>query len=234
VSSQLVEAFGRLVGSLFFVLIVWRFAWQDATGLTRLGPFSVWLLTAAILVYEIATHILPLSGGFHYWTINPVETISVSLNALTTGPLEEIPFRGIILYAFIRLWTNAEEGIVKSVLLSAILFGGSHLIHILFGRPIVQASLIALNASLAGIYYAAIVLRWQTIWPAIALHSLLNTVAAIVAYNTPGFDESEPALIAAILFQVPIVVLGMYLIMRVRPQKIVLYAAKENHYPQIR
>ena len=30
VSRALIEAFGRLSGALFFILIVWRFAWGEA------------------------------------------------------------------------------------------------------------------------------------------------------------------------------------------------------------
>jgi hypothetical protein len=103
------------------------------------------------------------------------------------------------------------------VILTALVFGGSHLIHILFGRPIPQATLIGLNAALAGIYYAAILLRWRTIWPAVVLHSGLNTAASIVAFNTPGFSEPVGTLWVTIAFQIPIVILGIYIISRIRP-----------------
>jgi hypothetical protein len=225
VDRNLIEASGRLSGSVFFLLIIRQFRWAVPSGIARWSSISAWLLALTICGYEVITHVLPLTGGFQYWNINPIETISVSLNALTTGPLEENPFRGLILYAFIRLWADSEKGIMKSVLLSAILFGASHLIHILIGRPIAQAKLIALNAALAGVYYAAIVIRWNTVWPGAAIHGLLNVVASIVAYNTPGFEEPVLGLTIAVLFQVPLVGFAIYLIRRDKPHTIISYTA---------
>lgn len=221
VGRNLIEALGRFVGAVFFVFVILRFKWLEKTGLSRLGPITVWLFAMAILFYEVITHVYPLMGDFDLGNIDTAESASVALNAVTTGFIEEIPFRGIILYAFIRLWADSKEGILKSVLLSALIFGGSHLVHVLLGRPIPQATLIALNASLAGIYYAAIVLRWNTIWPAVAIHSSLNAIASIVAFNTPGFNESIWTLLLAVVFQIPVVILGGYLISRIKAMKVV-------------
>ena len=189
-----------------------------------LGSPGAWLVGFGILVYEAVTHIYPLAGDADLAGAIWPETAPVALNALTTGPLEEIAFRGLILYAFLRVWATTGAGIVKSVLASSLLFGASHLIHILLGRPLPQALLVAANASLAGIYYAAIVLRWKTLWPPIAIHSLLNALAAIVAFNTPGFEESVGALLLAVALQVPVVVLGAYWIRRASPKEIHAHA----------
>jgi hypothetical protein len=75
---------------------------------------------------------------------------------------------------------------------------------------------IALNVFLAGIYYAAIVLRWKTIWPAIALHSLLNALVAMFAFYTPGFQEPAGVLFLAVLFQIPVAILAFLVIARIR------------------
>lgn len=220
VGYNLTEALGRLLGSAIFVFLLWRFGWQEDAGLMRFGSLTVWLAAIIILAYEVATHVYPFLRGSELSNINPTETAAVALNAVTTGPLEEIPFRGIIFYAFLRLWAGSTNGLVKSLLLSALLFGGSHLIHILLGRPIPQAMLVALNAMLAGIYYAAIVLRWKTIWPPIFLHSGVNVFAAIVAFNIPGFSEPVPALLLAVAFQIPIVIWAGYLISRIKPVRV--------------
>jgi len=73
----------------------------------------------------------------------------------------------------------------------------------------------------AGIYYSAIVLRWRTIWMVVVLHSLLNVAAAVLAYNVPGFEEEVSALLLAIVFQVPLVIWGAWLISRIKPRSLV-------------
>ena len=59
VARNLFEALGRLAGALIFALMIVRFRWQDQTGLSRLGGPAVWLLTVAVLVYEVATYVYP-------------------------------------------------------------------------------------------------------------------------------------------------------------------------------
>lgn len=221
VSGNIIEAIGRLIGSLVFLCIIWRLSWQEATGIRRLGSLIAWIVAGLILLYEVITQLVPYLDNVAFRTISPAETAPAALNALMTGPLEEIPFRGLILYAFLRLWADSKQGIWQSVLLSSLLFGFSHLIHIILGRPAPQAILVALNAFLAGIYYAAIVLRWRTIWTVVVLHSLLNVAATIVAYHVPGFEEEVSALLLAIVFQVPLVILGAGLISRIKPRSIV-------------
>ena len=220
-SGSIIEAGGRLIGSLIFLFVIWRLSWQEATGVARMGSLMAWIVAGLILLYEVITQLAPYTDNVAFGTIAPTETAAAALNALMTGPLEEIPFRGLVLYAFLRLWADSKQGIWQSVLLCSLLFGFSHLIHIFLGRPAPQATLVAINTFLAGIYYAAIVLRWRTIWTVVVLHSLLNVAATVVAYNVPGFEEEVSALLLAIVFQVPLVILGACLISRIKPRRIV-------------
>jgi hypothetical protein len=221
VENNLVQACVRGLGAIAFAIIVFRFGWHHVSGLSRLGSPLPWLVGLSILGYEVVTHVFPLAGDVNVGNGISAETVSVALNALTTGPLEEIPYRGLILIAFVQLWAFTERGIAKSVIAGSLFFGASHLIHLLLGRPLPQAMSIALNAFLAGIYYSAIVLRWKTIWPAVALHSLLNALVAIVAFHTPGFEEPADVLFLAALLQVPVVILAFFVILRIRPEEVV-------------
>jgi membrane protease YdiL (CAAX protease family) len=220
VESNLIEAFGRVVGAIAFAVIVFRFGWQQASGLNRLGSPQSWLVGFSILGYEIITHVFPLASDVNFGNGISTEAVSVALNALATGPLEEIPFRGLVLIAFVQLWAFKEKGIVKSVIAGSFFFGASHLIHLLLGRPFPQALYISLNAFLAGIYYAAIILRWKTIWPAIALHSMLNALIGTVAFYTPGFQEPADVLFLSTVLQIPVVILAFFVVLRIKPEEI--------------
>ncbi len=216
---EITEAIGRLAAALFFLFVLWRFGWLEASGVTRSGTLSAWLITLLITGFEIATHMLPAFGSLELEIPDPGLSISVAINAMATGFIEEIPYRGIVLYAFIRTWGNSKAGIAMSVVCSSLIFGASHLIHILLGRPVAQAIFVAVSASLAGIYYAAFVLRWKTIWTVVVFHGLLNAVASMKAIETPDFMEAATSAWGWILgLQLPVVVYGIYLIYRISPR----------------
>lgn len=162
-----------------------------------------------------------LFGEIAFEVSDPIVSVSVTLNNISTGFIEEIPFRGIVLYAFIRLWGDSKRGIIKSVLYSSVIFGGAHLIHIALGRPLPQAILVVISTFLAGIYYAAIVLRWKTIWTVVLFRGLLNTFIELRVLETQGFTLTISSLSLIILLQLPVVVYGIYLIFRIPPRPIV-------------
>lgn len=86
----------------------------------------------------------------------------VLLWALTAGVLapfsEELIFRGILLNLWRRRW-----GTARAVLFSAIAFGAIHLHN-------------AIYATIAGIFFALVYLKYRSLWPGTLLHSLYNLV----------------------------------------------------------
>jgi membrane protease YdiL (CAAX protease family) len=209
------EAIGRLAASLFFLYLLWKFGWLESAGVTKRGSLLAWGIALIVLAYDLITTSYALFGsvalpGFS----DPIGSASVAVNALLTGPLEEIPFRGIVLYAFLRLWGDSRRGVIGAVLYSSLLFGAIHIIHMLLGRPAPQAILVVLGAFLSGITYAALVLRWKTLWTVVVLHGVTNAVVAMRALETPGFTETVPGLALMIVLQLPLVVYGVYLIYR--------------------
>jgi hypothetical protein len=229
---ELVEAVGRLAASLFFLYMLWRLGWLAPSGVTTRGAPYAWAVTLIVLAYDLVTTTYALFGSVAMFAISdPVLSAPVAVNALTTGLLEEIPFRGIILYAFLRLWGDSRRGVIKGVLYSSLLFGGIHVIHILLGRPVPQAMLVVVSASLSGIMYAAFVLRWRTIWIVVVLHGVTNAVVAMRVLETPGFAETVPALGLSIVLQLPLVVYGAYLIYKAPPQPVVSNAGQLQYLP---
>ena len=60
---------------------------------------------------------------------------------LVVGLIEEIVFRGIVQQTFVRLWHDSTWQTLGSVVLGALIFGGSHMIWALFGKPVPQTAL---------------------------------------------------------------------------------------------
>jgi len=220
-----VEAAGRLVASLFFLYVLRRFGWLKDAGVSKWETLGAWAVALIVLVYDLVTTCFTLFGSATLFGsvalpsfADPVGSASVAVNALLTGPLEEIPFRGLVLYACLQRWGESKRGVLKAVLLSSLLFGGMHIIHVLLGRPVPQAILVVVSAFLSGIVYAAFVLRWKTLWTAVVLHGVTNAVVAMQVLETPGFAETVSGLSLMIALQLPLVAYGVYLIHRVLSQ----------------
>ena len=69
----------------------------------------------------------------------------VAANQMTIGLFEETAYRGLVMYAFVRMWGDSTWGLVGSVLLSALFFGASHLVWVVFGKPPLQTMLMSLS-----------------------------------------------------------------------------------------
>jgi len=214
VSRNLVEAVGRLGASGLFVYLLWGFGWLDGSGVDSRGTAAAWLVTLLLIAYETIAFQFAFFGDLAVTMSNPGLSLSVGLNALATGPLEEIPFRAVILYAFLRLWGDTKKGIVRSVLYSAAIFSLSHLIHLALGRPADMVAMKLVMTFLSGIYFAALVLRWRSIWTVVLFHGVLNAVLSVRAIEVGGFTETATMLGTVIPFQLPLVALGIYWIAR--------------------
>ncbi len=186
VGGNLAQAIGRFFAAGCFVYLLWRFDWLDASGVTWRGTAAAWLVTLVLVVYETVAYQLVFFGDLSFEISNPGVSIAVGLNALATGPLEEIPFRGIILCAF-------PDMVAMKMFMTC----------------------------LSGIYFAALVLRWRTIWTVVLFHGVLNAVLSIRAVEVAGFAETAPALGMMALLQVPLVAFGAYLIWKAPLRQVV-------------
>ena len=221
VSHQLVQAAGRVCAAFFFLWLLGRFGWQEAAGVTRAGAWVAWLVALLILAYELLVFQLPFFDDMAFKVSYPGLSLSVGLNALVTGLIEELPFRGIILYTFLRLWGDTRQGIIRSFLVSALFFSSSHLIHVVFGHPFGAVAMKVVMTFLSSVYYTALVLRWRSIWTVVLMHGVQNAYLSMRAVEVPGFSETAGALGVIALLQLPLVAFGAYLIFKSPPRPVV-------------
>lgn len=80
------------------------------------------------------------------------------------------------------------------------------------GQPAPVVGLLVLDSFLAGIFYAAVVLRGRSIWPVVAIHLLLNAYVGARAVGVAGFEETTSAWMIILLLGLPLPVLGLYLL----------------------
>ena len=215
------QILGRLISTLIFVFILSRFGWLTVAGLTQSAGWQSWLPILPFLVYVMVAAIYAYFGDFRFDLSKPKLAGVVALNQMTIGLIEEIAYRGVIMYAFVRVWGDSNWGLVGSVLLSAVLFGASHLVWLVFGKPPLQTMLMSLSAFEAGIYYGAFVLASGSIWPAVVFHGLVNAVVNVKLIDQPEYKETVSSGVRMVLLNLPIVIYAAYLLWKMPPIAII-------------
>jgi uncharacterized protein len=176
-----------------------------------LTSFSSWQ-NLRLLTVPFAALALLLLGDFD---LTDKVRVFVGVPAmLLTGFNEEVMFRGIVLWAFLKTWAQRTHGILLSVIASSLIFGVIHLLNLVAGDPWQDVVSSVILGVLLGVVFAGLRLRTHTVWLIALLHGLINTIGnALQAPSTEAFNwiEQLPAIgLAALL-----AVYGLYIIRRV-------------------
>jgi membrane protease YdiL (CAAX protease family) len=209
------QIFGQLVATAGFLFLLWRFDWLGSAGISRLGSRRLWFITLLILLYSGLSAIYAFFGTFQLKLALTADMFPDLFHTTMAGVMEEILFRGVILYALIARWNRSRSGIISAVLVSAFLFGGLHFVNLAQsdgGMTAVQV----LEAALSAILYGALVLKGGSIWPAVALHSLINLLVNAVAVSLPDFTATAGQMLALNLLDIPLVIYAFYLLSKVK------------------
>lgn len=133
---------------------------------------------------------------------DPKQIMLFFVMAVLSGFVEEILFRGLILRALL------PTGIWRAALLSAVLFGGMHMLNALSISSPVYALLQVGYAAAIGFAYAALVIRTGAIWPLILAHFLTNFVGFLAA---GGAGSDGPVAVREFAFAAAYIILfGAY------------------------
>ncbi|UCE20803.1 MAG: CPBP family intramembrane metalloprotease [Candidatus Aminicenantes bacterium] len=212
-SQYIGQSITQLVSTLCFILILWRFGWLRASGFTSIGRVQTWLLISLPFLYVLAKDVYLITGEFSFGPSNPTLTFWLGLSSLTTGLFEETVFRGVVLFSFLRLWEHSRSGMTKSISVSALLFGGIHVLR-LAENSVPQTLLTMFTAVLIGFFYGVILLHGGSIWIPIVFHSLHNAVLNLIM---AGKNAVETALESffILLTTIPAFLLGIYLLKKI-------------------
>ncbi len=217
------QVIGTLAATIYVLFIAWRFGWLRAGGITSLGSWQTWVVALLALIYVILAYSFAFFGDFSLDTVlfSSAEARSIFGRQVVVGLVEEILFRGLILYAFVRVWGETSRGLLASIFLSAFLFEIIHLLQALAGRSFEMALVASLEAFISGVWWAAIVVLWTTVWPAVLLHTASNAAVLIKALSYPGIVLTASDYTLVILFQLPLVFIGLWWVYKKGPRSIV-------------
>lgn len=134
-------------------------------------------------------------------TADPGRILGFVLFALLVGFAEEGLVRGVVLRALL------PGGAMRAALLSALIFGVAHLTNALQGKELAPTIVQAIYATFIGIGFAGCRLYTGTIWPAIVVHGLID----FTDFASRDFSLNvEPQTFTPSQAIVPIVLTGLY------------------------
>jgi membrane protease YdiL (CAAX protease family) len=221
--DAITASIGRLAVTACVLFLAWRLDWLEASGISRWGSWQVWLLALAGLVYFACASLYSFYGrvGFDFSSLLRLPDARAAVMAhFMAGLSEEILFRGLVLYALIRVWGNTTYGVLGSVLLSAALFAFVHISQVFtHGTSLSSAGLLVLQVFVISIWWGALVVMGGSIWPAVILHFVVNAVVAVQGLTTPVVEPGILAYRQLLWFSLPlgVLVIGLLAKTELRP-----------------
>ncbi len=216
---------GRLVSIAILLAVLSRLGWLLPAGIMRAGRWQTWLIILLLLAYLILASTYAMAGSLDFRFFDEVLPAPVALFLLTHALFEEIVFRGLVMVAFIAAWGSTTRGLIKSVLLSSLIFAGMHLVNVLGGNPLPIVLLQSVGAFFLGILFSALVLSGKAVYPAAFLHGLGNIGGYLILTANPSAGTTPSAWLLQSVLMFPLAIFGVYILGGVRQRPVVLEAA---------
>ncbi len=214
--NAITASIGRLAVTACVLFLAWRLDWLEASGISRWGSWQVWLLALGGLVYFACASLYSFYGrvGFDFSSLLRLPDDREAVMAhFMAGLSEEILFRGLVLFALIRVWGNTNQGILGSVLLSSVLFAFVHISQVFtHGMSLSSAGLLVLQVFVISVWWGVLVVMGGSIWPAVMLHFVVNAVVAVQGLTTPVVEPGILAYRQLLWFSLPLGVLAIGLL----------------------
>lgn len=181
------ETFIRLIIFAVFVIILWRVGWTAISGVSRKGDWRAWLIAIFALLYLLPTKLYAFTGNMSFNFGSTEVLLSNMANYFAGAMVEEIMYRGIILTAMVLVWGSSRAGLAKALVVSSIMFGALHLLN-LINTPVLEVLIQVVVVIIPGLFYAVLVQIGGSIWPAVLVHWLTNSVVNIQLSSMSDYE----------------------------------------------
>lgn len=199
--------------------LVRRQGWAATVGFTApvrwREPWLIWLpaLYGFINLTALIGNPVSIPQDWRAFLNPAVQAISVPL-------IEEFAFRGLILAVLLARWHATPGEVRRAVFISSALFGLWHL-PVMAHDPIIGLGNV-LYAAMAGVGFAAVVLRTRSIWLTLLVHVLIVFTSVLTGLLLSGQSVAsgtlvprEEALRSAVITNlalVPLLLYGLWLL----------------------
>lgn len=187
------DIFGSIVKNAITIVLLFmllKFGWLKESRLTTplKGWHKKWWLAALPMLLIAGLNLVSLDWALLEFSI--VNFIGWSYTNISTGLFEEILLRGVCFIVLYSAWKNKENGLMRAALCQAIIFGLVHYVN-LTKAPFMEVTVQVAYATLIGIGFAGLAIFTRSIWPAIAIHSIINACGSINNFFQPNFVVEE-------------------------------------------
>jgi membrane protease YdiL (CAAX protease family) len=228
ITDPRIQATGTLSATGAVLLLASRLGWLRQIGITAFGTWTIWAVTLLLGCY------LVLSGFYSFFgevtfdarsLTGSQEALAILRRQPIVGFVEETVFRGMLLYALVRACGQSRRGLVAAVVVQAALFGSIHALQVIAGSTLASAMANVLHTFVFGVWTGILVLSAGSPWPTILLHAISNALILMKGLDTPWIDPASRGYIRATLFELPLVAIGLWIILRLRYRDLRLYVS---------
>lgn len=164
--------FTFVIAPLFLLIVVAYYRWQRKVGLKAADPAGSWKILWLPMIFVIAFLALGIALG-----LPPLQVIMfVFINTMLVGISEELMFRGLIFYGALT-----KFGIWQAILFTSFWFGSVHALNGFLTGDFTGATAQALTATLSGVWFMAIRLHTNSVYPGMIIHGLWDFGVFVLA-----------------------------------------------------
>lgn len=211
------ELTNKMSVSIILIIVLIKFDLIKSIGLTDFpSRWKDWLIAWPLIMIIMISLLSLIFGSLELDTAKPVMIGIFTLMNFFIGLAEELLVRGLILGVLLLKWGNSKKGICSCVVVSSMIFGIAHIGNFIVNPSILVATLSQLvYATFIGIFFAACVLRSNTIWPVIIFHATLDFFGQIQQITVGGGIEAANKVTASITLQQALLPIVMYFMLAV-------------------
>jgi membrane protease YdiL (CAAX protease family) len=215
----IVLSIGHLAGIVYVLLLLWRLGWLEVSGTARSGTYQTWLIAIGGTLYFALASLYSLFGKLSFDFVSLFDLSrsgGIIASGLANCANEEMLFRGIALYILIQNCGNSKKGIVGSVILISLFFALFHSIWALSSGFSLALVLYLVETLVIAIWWAALVLKGGSIWPAFFAHFIINALVSVQGISHQIIQPELNAYLFLLLFSIPLGITGCWLMTRRR------------------
>ena len=190
--DYVLSSVNNLVAFVVLIIIAKKIGLFDDIPWNVKGVFKGLLLGIPVLLFCLVQLSGILEATYDYSiVINVFGVVAALIYCVAIALWEEFLCRGVILTNMFKKWGNSKNGIIKSVILSAFIFGAAHVITG-FGGDWTNTTIQIVYASFMGLLFGVIYIKTKSLASTIVLHFILNLTAYTMPYVMPNFQSMNP------------------------------------------
>ena len=190
--DYVLSSVNNLVAFVVLIIIAKKIGLFDDIPWNVKGVFKGLLLGIPVLLFCLVQLSGILEATYDYSiVINVFGVVAALIYCVAIALWEEFLCRGVILTNMLKKWGNSKNGIIKSVILSAFIFGAAHVITG-FGGDWTNTTIQIVYASFMGLLFGVIYIETKSLASTIVLHFILNLTAYTMPYVMPNFQSMNP------------------------------------------